>query len=138
MDIELAGLCYVWDTRGWVAFAMVDEQSGELVGCCGLDEWSKADVVQFGYWVAPRARGRGFASRAATLLTRWLFELGAARVVLTIVAGNDSSAAVAQRAGFVHESTMRSHGVWQGERCDVMVFAALRPEQSHGAREQTH
>jgi RimJ/RimL family protein N-acetyltransferase len=54
-----------------------------------------------------------------------LFELGAARAFLTIVAGNEASAAVARRAGFVYEGTMRSHGVWHGRRCDVMWFAAL-------------
>ena len=110
------------------AFAIVDATSGGLLGCCGLDDWSETDVVQFGYWIGPRARGRGCATRAATLLTRWLFELGAARVVLKIVEGNDASAAVARRAGFVYEGTMRSHGVWQGQRCDVMLFAALAIE----------
>ncbi len=111
-----------------VAFAITDAKSGDLAGCCGVDNWSKADVAQFGYWIAPTARGRGYATRAAVLLTRWLFELGAARVFLTIVAGNDESAAVARRAGFVYEGTMRGHGVWQGERCDVMWFAALPTE----------
>lgn len=111
-----------------VAFAIIDVGSGELVGCCGVDDWSKTDVAQFGYWIAANARGRGYATRAAVLLTRWLFELGAARVFLTVVAGNEESAAVARRAGFVHEATMRAHGVWQGERCDVMLFAALPHE----------
>jgi RimJ/RimL family protein N-acetyltransferase len=117
-----------------VAFAIVDAGSDEQAGCCGLDEWSESDVVQFGYWIGPRARGRGFATRAATLLTRWLFDLGAARVVLKIVAGNDASVGVARRAGFVYEGTMRAHGVWQGERCDVMLFAALPAEWEAGAR----
>ena len=112
-----------------VAFAIVDASSGELAGCCGLADWSKSDVAQFGYWIGPRARGRGWATRAATLLTRWLFDLGAARVVLKIVAGNDASVAVARQAGFVCEGTMRSHGVWQGQRCDVMLFATLAPER---------
>jgi RimJ/RimL family protein N-acetyltransferase len=112
-------------TPAGVAFAIVDARSGELAGCCGVDGWSKADVAQFGYWIAPSARGRGYATRAAILLTRWLFELGAARVFVTIVAGNEASVAVARRAGFVYEGTMRSHGVWQGRRCDVMWFAAL-------------
>jgi RimJ/RimL family protein N-acetyltransferase len=72
------------------------------------------------------------------LLTRWLFELGAARVFLTIVAGNDTSVAVARHAGFVYEGTMRSHGVWQDERCDVMWFAALPREwTAREAEEQT-
>jgi RimJ/RimL family protein N-acetyltransferase len=111
-----------------VAFAIMDTSTGDLVGCCGVDDWSKADVVQIGYWISPSARGHGYASRAAVLLTRWLFDLGAARVVLTIVSENKESIAVARRSGFVFEGTMRSHGVWQGERCDIMWFSALPHE----------
>ena len=108
-----------------VVFAITNARSGAPAGCCGVDGWSQADVAQFGYWIAPDARGNGYATRAAVLMTRWLFDLGAARVFLTIVAGNEGSIAVARRAGFVYEGTMRAHGVWQGRRCDVMVFAAL-------------
>jgi RimJ/RimL family protein N-acetyltransferase len=108
-----------------VAFAITDARSGGLVGCCGVDDWTAEDVAQFGYWIAAEARGRGYATRAVILLTRWLFELGAARAFLTIVEGNEGSVAVARRAGFVYEGTMRAHSVWQGERCDVMWFAAL-------------
>ena len=110
---------------GGVAFAITDATSGDVVGCCGLDGWSTADVAQFGYWLAADARGRGYATRAVVLLTRWLFDLGAARVFLTIVAGNDASVLVARRAGFRYEGTMRSHAVWQDQRCDVIWFAAL-------------
>ena len=108
----------------------MDARSGDLVGCCGVDDWSKADVAQFGYWLAASARGHGYATRAVVLLTRWLFERGAARVFLTIVADNEASVAVARRAGFVYEGTMRSHAVWQARRCDVMWFAALPVEWS--------
>ncbi len=108
-----------------VAFAIAEAESGEPVGCCGVDDWTEEDVAQFGYWIAAEARGNGHATRAVVLLTRWLFEVGAARVFVTIVAGNDSSVAVARRAGFVYEGTMRAHSVWQGERRDVMLFAAL-------------
>ncbi|MGZ0153270.1 GNAT family N-acetyltransferase [Kribbella sp. WER1] len=111
-----------------VAFAITDAASGGLIGCCGVDDWSKEDVAQFGYWIGPGARGRGYATRAVVLLTRWLFELGAARAFLTVEADNAASAAVARRAGFVHEGTMRAHSVWQGERVDVMWFAALPRE----------
>jgi RimJ/RimL family protein N-acetyltransferase len=115
-------------TPSGVAFAILDSTSGELVGCCGVDDWTSEDVAQFGYWIAPDARGRGYATRAAILLTRWLFDEGAARVFLTVVAGNDGSVAVARRAGLVYEGTMRAHSVWQGERYDVMWFAALPHE----------
>lgn len=112
-----------------VAFAIVDAASGELAGMCGVDDWSSADVAQFGYWLAPPARGRGFATRAAVLMTSWLFKLGAARVFLTVVTGNDASAAVARRAGFTYEGTLRAHGVWQDQREDVDVFAVLPHER---------
>ena len=115
-------------TPSGVAFAITDAGSGELVGCCGVDDWTKEDVAQVGYWIAAGARRRGYASRATILLTRWLFELGAARVFTTIVAGNEGSVSVARRAGFVYEGTMRSHSVWQGQRSDVMWFAALPGE----------
>ena len=117
-------------TPSGVAFA-IERDAGELAGMCGVDHWSNDDVAQVGYWLAPSARGRGDATRALMLLTRWLFELGAARVFLTIVEGNDASVAVARRAGFAYEGTMRSHGVWQGRRCDVMWFAALPLEWPH-------
>jgi RimJ/RimL family protein N-acetyltransferase len=112
-------------TPSGVAFAIVGSRSGDVAGMCGVDGWSTEDVAQIGYWLAPSARGRGDATRAVILLTRWLFELGAARVFLTIVAGNGASVGVARRAGFVYEGTMRAHGVWLDQRCDVMWFAAL-------------
>ncbi|WP_183335731.1 GNAT family N-acetyltransferase [Microlunatus antarcticus] len=111
-----------------VVFLIEDAESGDPIGCCGVDSWTGEDVAQIGYWLVPGGRGRGHATRAVVLLTTWLFVLGAARVVLTVVAGNESSAAVARRAGFVHEGTMRSHAVWQGRRRDVLWFAALPSE----------
>jgi RimJ/RimL family protein N-acetyltransferase len=111
-----------------VAFVIVDAALGEPVGMCGIDHWSSTDVAQFGYWLAAGARGRGLATRAATLMTQWLFELGAARVFLTIHSENSASAAVALRAGFTYEGTLRAYGVWAGQRKDVDVFAVLPHE----------
>ena len=110
------------------AFAIVDAALGEPVGMCGIDDWSSTDVAQFGYWLAAGARGRGLATRAVTLMTGWLFDLGAARVFLTIQSDNAASAAVARRAGFTYEGTLRADGVWQGQRKDVDVFAVLPNE----------
>jgi RimJ/RimL family protein N-acetyltransferase len=52
------------ETPSGVAFAITDASSGDVVGCCGVDDWSKADVAQFGYWIAASAQG------AATRLGR--------------------------------------------------------------------
>lgn len=114
------------------AFAIVDAASGEPVGMCGIDDWSSTDVAQFGYWLAAGARGRGLATRAVSLMTGWLFEVGAARVFLTIQSENAASAAVARRAGFSYEGTLRAYGVWHGQRKDVDVFAVLPDEWPSG------
>ena len=114
------------------AFVIVEAASGEPVGMCGVDNWSSTNVAQFGYWLAPGARGRGLATRAARLMTGWLFELGAARVFLTIQPENAASAAVARRAGFTYEGTLRAEGAWQGERNHVAVFAVLPDELARG------
>ena len=111
-----------------VAFVIEDVDSGQPVGCCGVDDWTGEDVAQIGYWLVPAGRGRGYATRAVVLLTGWLFGVGAARVFLTVVADNEASAAVALRAGFVYEGTMRSHAVWRGQRRDVKWFAVLRSD----------
>jgi RimJ/RimL family protein N-acetyltransferase len=111
-----------------VAFAIVDAASGEPVGMCGIDSWSNTDVAQFGYWLAPAARGSGLATRAVMLMTTWMFKLGAARVFLTIQSENTTSAAVARRAGYTLEGTLRGHDVWRGHRQDVDVFAILPHE----------
>jgi RimJ/RimL family protein N-acetyltransferase len=115
-----------------VAFAIVDAASGDPVGMCGIDDWSSTDVAQFGYWLAAGSRGRGLATRAVTLMTGWLLELGAARVFLTIQSENTASAAVARRAGFSYEGTLRAYGVWQGRRQDVDVWAVLPDEWTAG------
>ena len=110
------------------AFAIVELASGEPVGMCGLDGWSSTDEAQFGYWLVEAARGRGLATRAVRLMADWLLSLGAGRVFLTIRSENSASAAVARRAGFVHEGTLGADGGGAGEGEDVDVFAALPSE----------
>lgn len=111
-----------------VAFVIVDSASGEPAGMCGIDSWSSTAVAQFGYWLGAPARGRGLATRAVILMTTWLFNLGAARVFVTIQSETTASAAVALRAGYTFEGTLRDYGVWGEQRKDVDVFAVLPRE----------
>jgi RimJ/RimL family protein N-acetyltransferase len=111
-----------------VSFVIINTASGELAGQCGVDEWSRNDVAQIGYWLAPESRGCGYATRAVALMTGWSFGLGAARVFMTVVSGNEASAAVARRAGFRYEGTLRAQGVWRDQRQDLDVFALLPHE----------
>jgi hypothetical protein len=82
-----------------------------------------------GYWLAPRARGRGVASCAVRLLAQWGFtKLGLARIELTCGPDNKASQRVAGRCGFVHEGVMRSHTPFKGARRDTVIFSLLPGE----------
>ena len=79
-----------------------------------------------GYWLAPDARGRGFATRAVRLLSRWAFdELGIARLELTCGPDNVASQRVAERCGFVREGLLRSHLPFKGGRRDSVLYSLL-------------
>jgi RimJ/RimL family protein N-acetyltransferase len=108
-----------------VRFAMADASTGAL--CGGLGVRIIADgVAQTGYWVTPEARGRGLASRAAALASRWaLRTLPIARLQLFTDVDNHASARVAERAGFVREGTLRNWHDNRGERRDVVMFSLV-------------
>jgi RimJ/RimL family protein N-acetyltransferase len=79
-----------------------------------------------GYWLASGARGRGAATEAVRLLTRWAFaELGLARLELTCGPDNGASQRVAERCGFVREGVLRSHVPFQATRRDSVIFSLL-------------
>lgn len=63
---------------------IADARSDELLGTISLMglEWEQRRAG-VGFWLAPRARGQGVATRAVTLLSRWaLTEFGPARFQL--------------------------------------------------------
>jgi RimJ/RimL family protein N-acetyltransferase len=127
------------DARRFVAgasnvhsFAVVGAGDDELLGCVGYQLLNHSRAT-FGYWVAREARGRGVASRALRLLSRFaLREHRLARVQLIVEPDNVSSIRVAENAGFQREALLRSYIELHGRRRDVYLYALLaedvRPE----------
>jgi RimJ/RimL family protein N-acetyltransferase len=93
----------------------------------GIDrEQGRAAV---GYWLSPKYRGRGIATRATRLMASWAFsELGLARLELTCGPDNEASQRVALRCGFVREGVLRSHMAFKGSRRDTVMFSLLPGE----------
>ena len=107
------------------AFAICDTDgasSGHVL--VELREAGRADV---GYWLLPEGRGRGRATRALRLVSRWaLAQPGVARLQLWTVPENTASQRVAERAGFQREGVLRSYRELDGSRVDA-VFYSLVP-----------
>jgi RimJ/RimL family protein N-acetyltransferase len=86
----------------------------------------EAETGELAYIVAPEARGRGLAPRALRVLGDWAFaELGMRRLQLRIEPENEISHAVALRAGYQREGTLRSAFVVRGRRADVVMYSRL-------------
>lgn len=114
-----------------INLAITDRATGTVLGSVGVSlKAFDEEIAEIGYWLAPEARGRGAATRALVLLSRWtLREVPIARLQLTADVANLKSQAVAERAGFVREAVMRN-GFTAGRRGhrDCVVFSLLPGE----------
>jgi RimJ/RimL family protein N-acetyltransferase len=101
-----------------------------VLGCVALyDVDLAARRASVGYWLAAPARGRGVATRAVGLLTRWAFtELGVERLEITCGPDNLASQRVAERCGFAREALLRSHMPFKGGLRDTVVFGLTANE----------
>jgi [ribosomal protein S5]-alanine N-acetyltransferase len=83
-------------------------------------------MAEIGYWIAAPFRGRGLATRALGLVAEWGHSLGLVRLQLTILPGNDPSARVATKAGFVEEGVLRAYAKQRGAITDVSVWSRVK------------
>lgn len=119
-----------------LTLAIADAADDSFLGTISLlrFEW-EARRAEIGYWVAPWARGRGAATRAVLLLSRWaLRELGLVRLALHTHPENLASQQVAERAGFTREGTLRSFDTRGDQPRDIVVFSLVPDDLSaaHG------
>jgi RimJ/RimL family protein N-acetyltransferase len=128
-----------WITRyenGWTdgscaGFEIRGLGDGAYLGFAALVHLDLADKQgEIGYMVTPEARGRGAASGAVALLTRWgLDELGLERLELRIDTANAGSQRVAERAGYQLEGILRSLAFKEGRRVDTGVWSRLKGDR---------
>lgn len=92
-------------------------------------DWS-VPAFEIGYWVRTSLVGKGYASESVEGITNFAFSaLGAIRMEIRCDPRNDRSAAVARRAGYMFEGTIRHD---MREKDDTLssayVFSMIRPE----------
>lgn len=120
------------DGKGW-SLAIADAVTGQAVGCVALLLRPQPGVAGIGYWIVPRARGLGYASRAVDLAASWALDtVRLARVEAWVEPSNRASIAVVRRCGFESEGRLRSFLSFesQGEsrRADALVFSRIRDD----------
>lgn len=115
-----------WSAGDRASWAVTDAP-GALLGSVSLHSVDRVQGdAQLGYWVAPAARGRGVAVRAADAACRWAFAEGIDRVELYHAVENEASGRVAARAGFTREGRLRrSYRYGDGVKHDEFVWSRL-------------
>jgi len=118
-----------WEAGDRAGFAVRDA-TGAAVGFAAFVRLGlEAQEGEIGYVVAPQARGRGIATRAVRLLTRWGFDgLDLRRIELRIDPRNAGSLRVAELAGYRQEGILRSVAFKEGLRTDLAVWSRLSHE----------
>ncbi|MER7400533.1 GNAT family N-acetyltransferase [Streptomyces sp. NPDC000151] len=127
--------------RGWredtgYAFAVTLKEDGRpagdgtLVGAAGLVRLAQLAAperqAELGYWAVKEQRGRGYTVEAARALVRWAFaDLKVERMEWVAEAGNEASRAVALKAGFRMEGTVRAKLPHEGTRRDAWLASLL-------------
>jgi [ribosomal protein S5]-alanine N-acetyltransferase len=131
---EAEGLAFIrrqWgrlDDGEGISLALADAATSEAMGLIVLMlHPRRPGVAETGYWVVPRARGRGLATRAIRLASAWaLVDVGLARVEALVEPENAASQRALLAAGFRAEGTLRSFLTSNdGRRADAMVFSRI-------------
>ncbi len=93
-----------WTLRGYGVFAVVERETGRVIGHAGIlhqPDWPEPEIA---YTVHPDVWGRGFAPEAARAARAWAFDGYAfPRLVSYIEPSNARSIRVAQKLGAVRD-----------------------------------
>ena len=100
---------------------VIDEEQ-PFVGLIYLTP-SENNVIEISYGVAPPARGRGIATRALRLITRWAVTQGSfTNVELHIAENHMASRRVAEKAGFHFQKRLQTHVESTGENYIDLIY----------------
>ena len=114
-----------WADSSMFTFGVFLPMGGELAGMLGITMLSLG-VGEIGFWATKEHRGNGYITEAAHTASRWAFtQLAIDRVEWRAEVGNAGSRAVAERAGFTIEGTLRSGINNKGVRRDCWVGSLL-------------
>ncbi len=119
-----------WRNDTMYTFGVFCGETGQLVGAMCLVRLAQLHTAErqaeLGYWTAKEHRGRGCTVEAAREVIRWAFEdLGVERLEWYAEAGNEGSRAVALKAGFRMEGTLRAKIIHRGTRRDAWTGSLL-------------
>ena len=116
-----------WEAKTQYGFAIVDAQSGDILGSCGLNHIHPVyHLCNLGYWVRSSRHGEGIAGRAALLAARYGFEHGGIiRAEIVMAVGNEKSRRVAEKIGAHYEGILLNRMVIGNVIVDAHMYSII-------------
>lgn len=102
----------------------------ELVGTIGYNVWMRHNYCgEIGYDLAKRCWGQGYMPEAIRAVVEFGFDrMNLNRVEADVTVGNEASARVLTKVGFMKEGLLRQRGYWKGGFHDLWFFSLLRSD----------
>jgi RimJ/RimL family protein N-acetyltransferase len=98
-----------WRNSTMYTFAVLPREGGPLMASVALTLRTFSGTWEIGFWTGKEHRGRGIMAESVGAVAHWAFtRLGATRLEWRAEVGNAASRAVAEKAGFVVEGTLRA------------------------------
>lgn len=123
-----------WESGKYLRFGIIETLDGvqQLVGTLSLQDLFFTDdggSASVGIKMLPAGRGTGCAQRAIDLLNGFAFgNLGLEILHWRTTAGNEASAELARRCGYVHAALIPGYGHVDGKVADGLLFTQNRDQ----------
>lgn len=99
------------ERQGFSSWAVVERQTGRLIGDAGFGIFEPTGEVELGYTLARDCWGQGYATEAArACLAAGLAKRMAPRIIAVVDAENEASLRVSGRIGMSRVETIHAHG----------------------------
>jgi RimJ/RimL family protein N-acetyltransferase len=106
----LAGYAEAQARSGFSSWAVVERESGQIVGDAGFGVFEPTGDVELGYTLSRRFQGRGYATEAArACLDEGLRHLDVPRIIAAVDVENLASLRVAERIGMTRSDELVVH-----------------------------
>ncbi|WP_030568592.1 GNAT family N-acetyltransferase [Streptomyces aureocirculatus] len=114
-----------WRLDSEYTFSVRPRAGGPLLAATSLHH-PRAGCWEVGFWTGKEHRGRGYMTEAVHALAHWAFtRLGCSRLEWRAEVGNTASRAVAEKAGFTVEGTLRAGLLNKGTLRDTWIASLL-------------
>lgn len=109
-----------FDQHRDVGFVIADAASAQPFGSIWMDH--DRGVAEIGYWLAPAARGQGYATRAVRLLAGRALREGERSIEICTHPDNSPAQAVAERCGFEPAGVIEDYTTWPDDSTHATRF----------------